>query len=266
LLLASCFLIVSSLGKAGSFQPRVQIQEAVQVKGETISLSDLLPADAPGDLAQICHQVILGDSPLIASQRLISRNEIEQQLRDFPYLSKQLQIPERVIVTHERRRLSSAEIVAAIESFMRGGDSHGSHSLNLKGLDLQAPVFVTQPDPGLEVKRVESDQLERKTRFLLWASNEPQLLPFYVTVKEESRVGRRGFAAPVTSTPIVLVAAGKPARLVIETATLRLTALVTPLESGAKGQIIRVRNQDTQQLLQAEVVGAGLLQATLGGE
>jgi hypothetical protein len=68
------------------------------------------------------------------------------------------------------------------------------------------------------------------------------------------------------SSPVVLVAAGKPAKLVVETATLRLTALVTPLQSGVKGQIIRVRNQDTQRVLQAEVVGVGLVQAELGGE
>jgi flagella basal body P-ring formation protein FlgA len=65
---------------------------------------------------------------------------------------------------------------------------------------------------------------------------------------------------------MVLVMAGKPAKLVVETATLRMTALVTPLQSGVKGQIIRVRNPDTQRVLEAEVVGVGLLQAELGGE
>jgi diacylglycerol kinase family enzyme len=61
----------------------------------------------------------------------------------------------------------------------------------------------------------------------------------------------------------VLVVAGKAAKLVVETATLRLTMLVAPLESGVKGQLIRVRNQDTQRVFEAEVVGEGLLEAEL---
>jgi flagella basal body P-ring formation protein FlgA len=64
----------------------------------------------------------------------------------------------------------------------------------------------------------------------------------------------------------VLVTAGKPAKLVVETATLRMTALVTPLQSGVKGQLIRVRNPDTQRVFEAEVVGRDLLQAELAGD
>jgi flagella basal body P-ring formation protein FlgA len=173
-------------------------------------------------------------------------------------------------------------------------------------------VFVTEPDPGLEVKRVEPDRVERKTRFLLWTSKEPQVLPFYVRIEglsetaawasshngqisegsipTDSHLERHKTGGDLTdspallgglprvtahkgeltqramSSPAVLVAPGKPAKLVIETATLRMTALVTPLESGVKGQIIRVRNLDTQRVFEAEVVGGGLLQAELGHE
>jgi hypothetical protein len=254
---------------------------------------------------------MLGDAPLAASQRVISRVQIEQQLREFPSTLKRLEIPERVIVTRKRRRLSSAEILTAIETFVGREDSPALRTPNLNWLNLQAPVFVTKADPGLEVRRVEADRVERKTRFLLWTSKEPQVLPFYVTVEglpetadcvlsheaptsegpihADSRLGRhqaagnltkgllggsspcaiayQGKSAPqATSSPIVLVVAGKPAKLVVESATLRMTALVTPLQSGVQGQIIRVRNQDTHRVLQAQVVGAGLLQAELGGE
>jgi hypothetical protein len=299
--------------RAGSFQPRVQIYDVVQVEGEVVKLSDLLPADAPEGLDETCRQVVLGDAPLVASQRVISRVQIEQRLREFPSTLKRLEIPERVIVTRKRRRLSSAEILSAIESFLAREDSSALRPPRLNGLDLQAPVFVTKPDPGLEVKRLELDRVERKTRFLLWTSKEPQVLPFYVTVEglpettagasshnEQTDKGpiptdshgacrqivadltdspgfpggsspcgtphRGGSTQPGTSSSIVLVAVGKPAKLVVETATLRLSALVTPLQSGVQGQIIRVRNQDTQRVLEAEVIGAGLLQAELGGE
>jgi len=302
-----------SVAKAASFQPRVQIHNVVQVEGERLRLSDLLPRDAPEGLGEICRRVELGDAPQAASQRVISREQIEQQLRDFPSTLKRLEIPDRVIVTRKRRRLSPAEIRAAIESFMASEESHALQVANLSGLKLQAPAFVTTQDPGLEVKGVEADRVERKTRFLLWTSKEPQVLPFYVTVEGlpetadwassprvpsgKSRncadsdaalrsnvalpnapsglleghsarlpVQKGQCAQPATSPPTVLVVQGKPAKFVIEMKTLRLAARVTPLQSGVQGQIIRVRNEDTQRVLEAEVVGVDLLQAPLGGE
>lgn len=258
---------------AGSFQPRVQIHSAIQVEGETVKLSDLLPPDAPRGLGEICRQVILGDAPLAASQRVISRVQIEQQLREFPSTLQQLEIPDRVIVTRKRRRLSSAEILTAIETCMARGESDGFRTPNLNGLKLEAPVFVTKPDPGLEVRRVDSDPVQRKTRFLLWTSNEPQMLPFYVTIgglpggrSPRVTVDKGKSTRQTTSFPLVLVAVGKPAKLIFETPTLRMTALVTPLESGVKGQLICVRNQDSQRVLKAEVVGAGLVQVQFGEE
>ena len=343
-LLPSCFLLLAPFfflpgaTKAASIQPRVRIPDVVQVESETVKLSDLLPPDAPTELGEICCRIILGNSPLPASQRVISKGQIEWQLRDFPSILEQLDFPERLTITCKQRRLSPAEIWAAIEAYMAGDGLRApvaqtcfpSSAARFLGaalnaadlgepvcataqLNLQAPVFVTKTDPGLEVKRVEPDRVQRRIRFLLWTSKEPQVLPFYVTVEELNRVaawgsgyGEQSGASPIStnshvepwmtwggltdfpasrgdvsphvtpdpgmpvrqakSSPIVLVAAGKPAKLVVETATLRLTVEVTPLESGVKGQLIRVRNLDTQRVLEAEVVGEGLLEAEFAGE
>jgi hypothetical protein len=266
-------LTSGGVARAGSFQPRVQIHSTAQVEGATVKLSDFLPPNAPRGLGEICRQVVLGDAPLAASQRVISRVQIEQQLRQFPSTLRQLEIPDQVIVTRKRRRLSSAEILTAIEARMARGEFDGFRTPNLKGLKLAAPVFVTKPDPGLEVRRVDLDPVQRKTRFLLWTSNEPQMLPFYVTIgglpgPRSPRVTvDKGKSTPqATSFPAVLVAVGKPARLIFETPTVRMMALVTPLESGVQGQLISVRNQDTQRVLKAQVVGAGLVQVRFGEE
>jgi len=340
-LLPSCFLLLAPFfflpgaTKAESFQPRVHIPEVVQVEGETVKLSDLFPPDAPAELGEICYRIILGHSPLPASQRVISKNQIERQLREFPSILERLELPERVTITCKQRRLTSGEIWSAIETFLAGDGLRapvtqtrspssaarylgavlnaadlGEPVCSLPELHLHAPVFVTKSDPGLEVKRVEPDRVRGRIRFLLWPSKEPQLLPFYVTVADLNRMATWGSeyseqsaespkshvepwmtlgeltdspaarsdssprlavhtgrsARQATSYRIVLVAAGKPAKLVVETATLRLTMLVTPLESGVKGQLIRVRNQDTQRVFEAEVVGEGLLQAELAGD
>jgi hypothetical protein len=249
---------------AGSFQPRVQVPNLVQVEDESVKLSDLLPADAPVEVREMCRQVTLGNTPLPASLRIISRVQIAALLRDFPSTLEQLEIPDRVIVTRQRRRLSAAEIRTAIETSMAKEGFHGLRTPSLNGLNLQAPVYVTKTDPGLEVKRVEHDRVQRKTRFLLWTSKEPQVLPFYVTMEGLLYTGES--TPRVKSSPVVLVAVGQPAKLVVETATLRMTALVTPLESGVQGQIIRVRNLDTDRVLKAAVVGRNLLEAELGAE
>jgi hypothetical protein len=139
----------------------------------------------------------------------------------------------------------------------------------------QATVFVTKQDPGLVVKLMEPDRVRRQIRFLLWTSNEPQVLPFYVTVEEpprtaggllSSHASKARLPKPAAPPAIMLVTRGKPAKLVVETQTLRMTAVVTPLESGAQGQVIRVKNLDTQRVFKAEVVGEGLLQAEPAGE
>jgi hypothetical protein len=304
-------VVPSFIGAAGSVQPRVRIPKYVEVQGETIRLSDLLPPDAPAELGQIGARIVLGNAPLPASQRVISKQQIELQLREFPSVREELDLPERLTISCKQRRLSPDEIWAAIETFLAAEGLSASRTALENSLSYQAPVFVTRADPGLVVKRMEPDRVRRQIRFLLWASSEPQVLPFYVTVDERAgsaasaslnqvetgpsvnladnpesvrRTDGESLAAllngsrsgvPVykvtarsrlTPPAAILVTKGKPTKLVVETATLRMTALVTPLESGAKGQLIRVKNPDTQRVFNAEVVGEDLLEGGLAGQ
>jgi hypothetical protein len=303
--------IPSHLGAAGSVQRRVRIPKYAEVQGETIRLSDLLPPDAPAELGQIGARIILGNAPLPASQRVISKDQIELQLREFPSVREQLDLPERLTISCKQRRLSPDEIWAAIETFLAAEGLSALRAALENSLSDQAPVFVTRADPGLVVKRMEPDRVRRQIRFLLWASSEPQVLPFYVTVDERAksaalaslkqvetgpsanladnpesvrRTGGESLSALLNSgrsgvpvykvtppsriTPLadILVTKGKPTKLVVETERLRITALVTPLESGAKGQLIRVKNSDTQRVFKAEVVGEDLLEGGRAGQ
>jgi hypothetical protein len=305
------FLVPSPMGAAGSLQPRIRIPKFAEVQGETIRLSDLLPPDAPADLEQLAARIALGDSPEPARQRVLSKDQIELQLREFPSIREQLELPERLIVFCKQRRLSPDEIWTAIESFLAAEGLSAMGALLKKLPTYQAAVFVTKQDAGLVVKQMEPDRVRRQVRFLLWTSNEPQVLPFYVTLEEPpgtagglwsshadaapaanlavnpeglgkteeesftrlllgSRSGvpahKARLTPPVAPPAIILVSKGNPAKLVVETQTLRMTTLVTPLESGAKGQVIRVKNLDTQRVFKAEVVGKDLLQAELEGE
>jgi len=305
------FFVPSQLGAAGSLPPRVRISKYAEVQGETIRLSDLLPPDAPAELGQKGAQIILGNSPLPASQRVISKRQMELQLREFPSVRERLDLPERLTISRRQRRLSPDEIRTAIETFLAAEGLSAPRTALENSLSHVAPVFVTRQDPGLVVKRMEPDRVRRQMRFLLWASSEPQVLPFYVTVEERAdsvgsessnpeelrpesdladhqesspktaggsfaallKSGRSGVPVYKAMSPAripppgsILVTKGRPTKLVVETETLRMTALVTPLESGAKGQLIRVKNLDTQRVFEAEVADEDLLEARRTGQ
>ncbi len=210
----------------------------------------------------------------------MSKDQVEQQLREFPSVLERLELPERLIISCKQRRLSPDEIRTSIDTFLAAEGLHIPHDAFQNVLSSLAPVYVTKEHPGLVVQRIEPDLVRRQIRFLLWTSNEPRVLPFYVTVEEPRRPADRfwsshadavpaykaRFTSPAASPAIMLVSKGKPAKLVVETQTLRMTVLVTPLESGVQGQVIRVRNSDTQRVFKAEVVGKGLLQASLAEE
>jgi len=65
------------------------------------------------------------------------------------------------------------------------------------------------------------------------------------------------------SKPPVLVKPGRPATLVMLGQNVRITTTVEPLQPGSKGQCILVRDLTTSRVLSAEVLGEGLLQASL---
>jgi len=67
---------------------------------------------------------------------------------------------------------------------------------------------------------------------------------------------------PAKSRPTPLAKPGRPATLVMLGHNSRITTTVIPLESGSKGQLIRVRDPANERLLTAEVVAEGLLRAS----
>ncbi|MGO9271867.1 MAG: flagellar basal body P-ring formation chaperone FlgA [Terriglobia bacterium] len=158
----------------------------VEVRSEALALSDLLPPGASSDILQAASGIALGNAPKPGSLRTIARGEIEELLRAEPELRASLSIPERIVVSRRHRELTSHELSAAIRDATgaTGAGPAGRDRLpvNLQNLKLSAPVYVTEDDPGLKVVRVEFDALRQDTRFCLWTSKEPDILPFYVTV------------------------------------------------------------------------------------
>jgi hypothetical protein len=199
-------------------------------------------------------------------------------------------IPRRVEGQPLRR-----EIFQAIQSALakRGIPARGN--LRLEDLKVQSVVPALRDDLGLQVERIGFDPIRRETVFELWASNEPQYLPFQVTTRQDPQsLGLaplpafidsrfRGndkpgeAAAPWKESPngnfgqglkrpwsqaSVLAKPGRLATLVILGKNVRITTTVVPLQPGNKGQCIRVRDLNSARILTGEVVGEGQLRAS----
>ena len=180
------------------------------------------------------------------------------------------------------RLLSRREIFQAIQNDFARRATSARGELRPEDLKIQFSVPVLNDDVGLEVKRVGYDAIRRETVFQLWASHEPQYLPFEVTTRRNPRSlgldqlwvgpsveadtrGGRTVGQPVSraaSKPPVLAKPGRPATLIMLGQNMRITTTVVPLQPGTKGQRILVRDLTTARVTSAEIVDEGLLQTS----
>jgi flagella basal body P-ring formation protein FlgA len=291
---------------------RTRLSQTVTLGAPIVRLSDLLPSEAPATLKARAAAIVLGSAPQPGLARTVSGTEIKSHLVDAPDLLGRLEIPDRIVIRRFYRSLSTAELLEAIRLRLGAQSTPDSMNWTPGDLKLSAPVYVTLDDPGVEVTRIELDPFRRQTKFRLWTSKEPSILPFWVTLAHDVKVptlvaghdipagkeaqavdfqveegagtpGSQSLLAasdltgleartpvknsqPVTRSmlkPVVLVEAGRPAKLVAEGAHFRISTTVIPLQPGVLGQQIRVREVDSQRILSAEVVDRGELKAAL---
>jgi hypothetical protein len=204
-------------------------------------------------------------------------------------LHKALALPSQqtqVIPRRAPRPISRGEIYQAIQDDLARAGISRREELRLGDLIIQSSVPVLQVDMGLKVKRIGFDPLRRVVVFELWASHEPQYLPFEVTtrrdpesfglssemagglveaagggVRTENSAKSQG-ASPARSKLPILAKPGTPATLIMLGQNMRITTTVVPLQPGSKGQRILVREVTTARVMTAEVVDEGLLQTS----
>jgi flagella basal body P-ring formation protein FlgA len=288
---------IPSLAAPAQGDERTKLCQKATLGVSIVHLSDLLPREAPDALRARAAEIALGSAPQPGLARMISGMEIRSRLIDAPDLLERLKIPDWIVIQRSCRLLSNSELLQAIRLRLGAQATPDSAKWDPSDLQLSTPVYVTLDDPGLEVTRIELDPLRRQTRFRLWTSKEPPILPFWVTLAHDVKVptlvarhdvpaGQRTSdgqslvtasdlaspeaRAPVqrgqagtrsTIAPVVMIEPGRPAKLVVEGAHYRISTTVIPLQAGVLGQQIRVREVDSQHILSAEVVGRGELKA-----
>jgi hypothetical protein len=288
--LVASTLVLAASPSAGA---PVALLSEVDLRTSSVRLSDLLPASAPASLRTASAAVPLGRAPVAGSVRRMTHEEIEHALLDQPQILAGISVPVEIIIRRVHRQLSREEVATAISAALGR-----ENAVDPTALNLQLSTLVTCDDPGLEVTGIEFDALRQVTRFRLWTAKEPENLPFYVTIPgrwmgskgkpqtpaaTEARAlpdsGEQAAAYvhpkpvyPATSIsgaksspkgPEMIVKAGVATRLVIEGPDYRLTSTVIPLQPGALGQQISVRDPLTHKISSAQVAGPGLLKGTL---
>lgn len=138
-----------------------------------------------------------------------------------------------------------------------------------------SPVSATAENADLQVINV-AKWTGNSAKVQLRCHDHRVCLPFYVLLGSAGTADTPGRAVvagagasqkpggliPIPATQ-VLMRDGDPATLVFEDKALRITMPVICLQSGNRGEKIRVVSTDHKRFFKAEIVQAGLLKATL---
>jgi hypothetical protein len=128
------------------------------------------------------------------------------------------------------------------------------------------PVTALVREPRLQVVRV-GNWTGGALKAELRCRDHRACLPFYVllgsggTADAQGGTPQKGVTESLDKS--ALMRDGDPATLLFEGSTLRISMPVICLQSGNRGQTIRVASTDHKRFFSAEIIGAGLLKAAL---
>jgi len=252
--------------------PRIELLREIHIPGTSVLLSDLLPEGASVPLHKRASEVSLGAAPKPGTMRVLEQAAVKSSIGSSPGVLSEIVIPNRIVVSREVRPITLSEVFDAISKSLAKIGLNEWALLSPDDLLLQSQVLVSPGDAGLQVLRADADTGLRRARFLLWPSNDPKVVPFFVTARLDKvpplglmRLGpmwsrnlaREGIPIRTRegARQVILVSAGVRATLVLHSEVLRMFADVIPLERGALGQRIRVRMEDTGKIFSAQVDG-----------
>jgi hypothetical protein len=153
-----------------------------------------------------------------------------------------------------------------------GSAQHVVDALGLSGIAVGSEQIeflsgINGPRESMRVVSV-SDGTAGTVKVKLRCRDNHECLPFYVLVHglDEENVGSKkplsSPAAKATSVPS-MIRGGDHATLILESSDSRMSFPVICLQSGARGQRVRVVSTDRKQLFDAEVVAPGILKGSL---
>jgi hypothetical protein len=286
MLLVACLHMLGVITTFAQTSGRVGLERAVVVRGDVISIADLLPEDTPAELRARAAGVVVGDSPAPGARRTLHKVDLENALRGAPELNAGLDIPDAIEVTHWSRPVSRAEILDAVNAAISAGQLSAEGPVTLADFGAIREIFVTEDAPRIEITRIEPGLGGGESRIRLWVPSEPRVSPFWVTVhrlltsnpgtakrasSQEGAAKERGVEWPASAGDAagagasatgsaVLIRSGQRVQLLMVSTGMRISTSATALERGRQGQQIRVRSVMGSKLLVATVVSAQVVE------
>jgi hypothetical protein len=283
-------LMLVPAATAAQMAGRVALNPSTVAHHEFISISDLLPPEAPEEMRARAAALTLGEAPLPGAHRIFARAQVERALRAVPELRSALAIPPSIQVTRWSRPLTREEVLAAIVAALGSNQLTNQAPLPSRDLVFNSNVVVTEAAPKLRVTRIEHSPDRAETHVRLLTASEPRSPSFWVTLllnldadgpaesahpadleaahrilktpHNQRRVAIRD-GQPSATEGSILVRTGDRVQLIVQTQGMRLSAKATSLDIGCLGQRIRVRNSDTGKVLSGTIVAAHTIKADI---
>jgi hypothetical protein len=262
----------------------VTVPSTVEAGKEELSLAELLRGGCR-QLREAAAQVNLGAAPRAGSVRVLDgrriRGVLEEVLEELAGagLSRQqisgIEIPERIVV----RRAGGTKSCEEIARFVGGAapsKNAGAPAWRQQDLDCAAARGIPEAAP-LELTQTAWNAVLQRWEFSLRCARAGDCVPFLVWSDEsktaDSGARHRSALPPGSSSSHFLssmglgggstIKRGQTATLVWDQAGIRVVLPVTCLDAGGVGQVVRVQLKNGPRILRAEVVGEGMLRASL---
>jgi len=276
-----CLSFLPCSARASGVAPAWALLAEARVVGDSIYLSDLLPAQTPLELRDAAGKILLAAAPPPGSSLTLAGERIRGVL---PAAARErLAVPPQVLIHRSGRLLTHAEVLAALRTAWQSNQLPGASGREPEDVHFSAPVQVSAIDARLEVRRIDFDPALNQARFLLASSADRRSLPFLVTADlgpasrqsaaasglenvaalrnslAENRTGPA--AAEFYPAATALVEPKRAARLHVVSASMQMFLDVLPLEKGVLYQTVRVRLAGGGKVLRGQVIAPGLLEA-----
>ena len=252
-------LIWLLLMSESSVAQRIHLLGEASVSNDSVRLSDLLPRDLPPEVRQAAEQVDLGRAPLCHTVRFLDPSEIERALSSSPAL-KEISFVGQVAVRRTCFVILRLAIQQIVDHFAQ------SNHLQLGHLPSQLPeIYTRQKNPALEIAEAIPMPARSELQLRLRCVEETACSSFWIAVPAAEptqfvaspKVIRKSLATRF------LLQRGEPAILSFDAQGIHMQLPVVCLERGTLGALIRVRDQATRRVFQAEVTGPGTLKAEM---
>ena len=247
----------------------VVLPSAASVAGETVKLSDILPRHVPNTLREASQTIELGRAPRLGSMRVYEGAQIVEILHAYPEIAKGIVVPDRVVVTRSGYPIPPAAIHHAITKFLN--KKEGERELPGSAIRWATNIFATENNPSIAVRDMIRDSNKHQLQFTLGCPTSSICRDFLVYVQDPGNVlaemvPRKRIAAkarPDAGDGAILIRAGRRVQMLMQGDGMQISFKVVCLENGRAGQTIHVRNRDSRQILQAQVVSGNLVWSRL---